>query len=66
MLFKETIAVYSENDTKPTNTLYGQNVELPIVKGSVNLRFNITLHNLWAFHLLCTSVTKSNFLEEKQ
>jgi hypothetical protein len=28
MLFKEIIAVGSENRTKHTNTLYGQNVEL--------------------------------------
>jgi hypothetical protein len=28
MLFKEIIAVYSENHTKPINTLCGQNIEL--------------------------------------
>jgi hypothetical protein len=31
-LFKEIIAVYYENHTKPKNTLCGQNVELHIVK----------------------------------
>jgi hypothetical protein len=28
MLFREIIAVYSENHMKHTNTLFGQNVEL--------------------------------------
>jgi hypothetical protein len=32
MLFKEIIAVYSENHMKPINTLCGQNAELLIVK----------------------------------
>jgi hypothetical protein len=32
MLYKEVIAVYSENHTKPINTLYGQNSELTNVK----------------------------------
>jgi hypothetical protein len=32
MLFREIIAVYSENHTKPTNTLYGQNTELVNIK----------------------------------
>jgi hypothetical protein len=32
MLFTETISVYSENHTKPTSTLFGQNAELLIVK----------------------------------
>jgi hypothetical protein len=31
-LFKEVIAVYSENHTKPINTLCGQNVELLFIK----------------------------------
>jgi hypothetical protein len=32
MLFEEIITVYSENNTKPINTLYGQNAELQNVK----------------------------------
>jgi hypothetical protein len=32
MLFKEIIAVYSENHTKPINTLCGQNADLLIIK----------------------------------
>jgi hypothetical protein len=28
MLFRETIAIYCENQMKHTNTLYGQNAEL--------------------------------------
>jgi hypothetical protein len=32
MLYREIIAVYFENDTKPINTLCGQNVELLMVK----------------------------------
>jgi hypothetical protein len=32
MLFREIIAVYSENRTKPINTHYGQNAELLVVK----------------------------------
>jgi hypothetical protein len=31
MLFKKMIAFYSENETKPINTLCGQNGELQIV-----------------------------------
>jgi hypothetical protein len=34
MLFREIIAVYYENHTKPTNTLCGQNKELLNVIGS--------------------------------
>jgi hypothetical protein len=32
MLFKEIIAIYSENHRKPINTVCGQNVELLTVK----------------------------------
>jgi hypothetical protein len=32
MPFSEKIAVYSENHTKPIDTLYGQNAELLIFK----------------------------------
>jgi hypothetical protein len=32
MLFKEIIAVYSENHMKPINILCGQNVKLLIIK----------------------------------
>lgn len=32
MLFMETIAVYTENDRKRINTLYGQHAELQNVK----------------------------------
>jgi hypothetical protein len=35
MLFKEIIAVYSENHTKPINTLCRQNAELYIVAGCI-------------------------------
>jgi hypothetical protein len=32
MLFRETVAVYCENHTEHTNTLYGQNAEFQYVK----------------------------------
>jgi hypothetical protein len=32
MLFKEIITVYYENQTKPINTICGQNTELQTVK----------------------------------
>jgi hypothetical protein len=32
MVFKEIVALYSENHTKPMNTFCGQNAELLIVK----------------------------------
>jgi hypothetical protein len=34
MLFKEIIAVYSENYIKPINIICGQNAELQIVEAS--------------------------------
>jgi hypothetical protein len=34
MLFKEIIAVYSDNHMKHINTFGGQNAKLPIVKAS--------------------------------
>jgi hypothetical protein len=38
MLFKEIIAVYSGNHTKPIDTLSGQNTELLNVKASSTAR----------------------------
>jgi hypothetical protein len=38
-LFKEIIAVYSENHTKPANTLCGENAEFMIVK-TRSFRYN--------------------------
>jgi hypothetical protein len=32
MLFRETVALYSENHTEHTNTLCGQNAEFQFVK----------------------------------
>jgi hypothetical protein len=39
MMFKEIIAVYCENHTKPKNTLCGQNEVLLVVKVVVALGF---------------------------
>jgi hypothetical protein len=41
MLFREIIAVYSENLQKPINTLCGQNAELLIVKVGMVLSRNL-------------------------
>jgi hypothetical protein len=40
MLFREKIAVYSENHMKPINTLCGQNAELQIVKAGGSYRYH--------------------------
>jgi hypothetical protein len=40
MLFEETLAVYSENHTKPTNTLSVQNAEL----------FNAKVGGTYSYH----------------
>jgi hypothetical protein len=39
-LFYEIIAVYSEDQTKPMNTFYGQNMELLIIKTSGIYSYN--------------------------
>jgi hypothetical protein len=44
ILFKEIIAVYSENHTKPRNTLCGQNVELLIVKADGEYSYHWALN----------------------
>jgi hypothetical protein len=45
MLFGEIIAVYCENHTEHTNTLFGQNAEFPNVKvgGTYSYRFALTV-----------------------
>jgi hypothetical protein len=43
MLFTETITVCSENDTKPINTLCGQNAELINVKASGTYNYHLAL-----------------------
>jgi hypothetical protein len=43
MLFKEIIAVYHENHTKPINTLCGQNAELLNVKSGGRVRIVTTV-----------------------
>jgi hypothetical protein len=40
MLFKEIIAVYCDNHTKPINTLCGQNEELQIVTTGGTYRYH--------------------------
>lgn len=37
MLFRETVAVYSENHTKPVSTLCRKNAELLTVKADANV-----------------------------
>jgi hypothetical protein len=41
MLFRETVAVYYENHTEHTNTLFGQNAEFVFVRAGG------TYSNLW-------------------
>jgi hypothetical protein len=36
MLFRETVAVYCENHTEHTDTLYGQNTEFSVLKRVVH------------------------------
>jgi hypothetical protein len=43
MLFKEIIAVYSENHTKSINTLYRQNAELLDVKAGGTYKHHLAL-----------------------
>jgi hypothetical protein len=43
MLFKEIIPVYTENHMKPTSRLYGQNVELLIVKAGGTYTYHLAL-----------------------
>jgi hypothetical protein len=45
MLFKEIIAVYSENHMKPINTLCGKNAELLIVKEGGTYSYHYALKN---------------------
>jgi hypothetical protein len=40
MPFKEMITGYSENHTKPINTLCGQNAKLPVVKAGGSLSYH--------------------------
>jgi hypothetical protein len=40
MLFKEKIAVYSEKDIKPINTLYGQKAEFFTIKAGVTYSYH--------------------------
>jgi hypothetical protein len=44
MLFREIIVVYSENYTKPINTLHGQNAELLIVKAGGTYSYHWALN----------------------
>jgi hypothetical protein len=43
MLFKEIITVYSENNTKLINTLYGQNAEILNVKAGGTYNYHSAL-----------------------
>jgi hypothetical protein len=43
MLFRETVAVYCENHTEHTDTLYGQNVEFWFAKAGGTYRNHWTL-----------------------
>jgi hypothetical protein len=43
MVFKEIVAVYSKNHTKPVNTFSGREAELPIVKAGGTFNYN------WAY-----------------
>jgi hypothetical protein len=43
MLFKEIIAVYSENHRKPINTAFGQNAELLVIKAGGTHSYHLPL-----------------------
>jgi hypothetical protein len=43
MLFREIIAAYSDNRTKPTNTLCEQNAQLHIVKAGGTYNYHWVL-----------------------
>jgi hypothetical protein len=43
MLFKEIMAVYSENHKKPADTLCGQNAELLSVKAGGTYNYHLVL-----------------------
>jgi hypothetical protein len=45
MLFKEVIAVFSDNHMKPINTLSGRNAELLAVKASGTSSYHWTLYD---------------------
>jgi hypothetical protein len=46
MLFKETVTVYPENDTKPINTLCGYNAELLNVESGITYKFLLCFEQL--------------------
>jgi hypothetical protein len=52
MFFNKIIAVYSEDHTKPINTLSGQNAELLMVKGG----------DTYSYHWILKGYTNYNFL----
>jgi hypothetical protein len=72
MLFKEMIAVYSENHTKHINTISGKNLELRIIKACGTDIYHCTwqgyssqfipVYRLWdcAFTFLSTSTWKNS------
>jgi hypothetical protein len=47
MLFRETVAVYCENHTEHTNTLYGQNAEFYFF---IMLMQVVRISNHWALN----------------
>jgi hypothetical protein len=42
-MFKDIIAPYSENNTKPINTFSGQNIELLILKADAIYKYHFVL-----------------------
>jgi hypothetical protein len=58
MLFRKIIAVFSENRTKPTNTLRGQNAELLMLKEVVHIV--TTGLNVHLLHVHLVSQSKSH------
>jgi hypothetical protein len=49
MLFKEVITVYSANQTKPINTLSGQNAELHTVKAGGTYSYHWALKGQYIY-----------------
>jgi hypothetical protein len=43
MMFRDIIAAYSENNTKPVNTFYGQNTESLNIKTGGTYNYHLAL-----------------------
>jgi hypothetical protein len=62
MLFRETIAVYCENDTKHTDTLCGQNKDYLRVKIAGTYSYHYALNGESYYCLVLTVVWHFNML----